>query len=95
MARKTTSRQRTRQDPKVPEVEATKPAAPAAARSANPFANIPIQGIGAIVGAAVFVLLNVVTDGKVPGGYSAGVIGGTIGWVIGIGVEKLIASRRR
>jgi hypothetical protein len=92
MARKTTDRQRTRPDPKVPAVEETKPAAPAPA--AHPFANIPIQGIGAVVGAAVFVVLNVVTDGKVPGGYSAGVIGGTIGWLIGIGVEKLIASRR-
>ena len=55
---------------------------------------MPIQGIAAIAGAAVCVVLNVVTNGVVPGGYAAGVIGGGIGWVIGIGIEKFLASRK-
>ncbi len=48
-----------------------------------------------MVGALVFVVLNVVTDGKVPGGYQAGVIGGTFGWVAGYGIESLLARRHR
>ena len=55
---------------------------------------IPVQGICAIIGTVICVVLNVATDGKVPGGYAAGVIGGGLGWVVGIGVEKMMATRR-
>ncbi len=65
--------------------------APSAAPARRP---IPIQGLGAVAGALVFVVLNVVTNGKVPGGYEAGVIGGTLGWIVGYGVEALLARRR-
>jgi hypothetical protein len=40
-------------------------------------------------------VLSVVTDGKVPGGYAAGVIGGSIGWVIGIGIEKYVLNKKK
>jgi len=42
----------------------------------------------------ICVFLNVSTDGKVPGGYAAGVIGGGIGWAVGVGLEKLMESPR-
>ena len=76
-------------------MEETKPAAPPVAPRPAASPGIPIQGMGAIAGAVVCVVLNVVTDGWVPGGYAAGVIGGGIGWVIGIGVEKFLASRQK
>jgi outer membrane lipoprotein SlyB len=73
----------------------SKPAPPTVVQEQAKPPGMPIQGIGAIAGAVVFVVLNVVTDGKVPGGYSAGVIGGGIGWVIGIGIEKLLDRRKK
>jgi len=55
---------------------------------------LPVQGVCAIVGTVICVFLNVSTDGKVPGGYAAGVIGGGIGWAVGVGLEKLMESPR-
>lgn len=75
-------------------VAAKAPVAPPPSRQQPRPRGVPIQGIGAIIGALICFILSVVTDGKVPGGYMAGVIGGSIGWVIGIGVEKLLASEK-
>jgi uncharacterized membrane protein len=86
-----TARPRRNRQEKPPAAE-TPALAPASAAPAR--RTLPIQGIFAGIGALVFVVLNVVTDGKVPGGYQAGVIGGTIGWLVGIGVERLLARRR-
>jgi hypothetical protein len=71
-----------------------KPATPTAAPQSGRPQGIPVQGICAIAGAVICVVLNVVTDGKVPGGYAAGVIGGSIGWVVGIGIEKFILKKK-
>jgi hypothetical protein len=71
-----------------------KQATPPAAREPAKPQGIPVQGICAIIGAVICVVLNVVTDGKVPGGYTAGVVGGGIGWVVGIGIEKFILAKK-
>jgi hypothetical protein len=75
---------------RTPEMDDRKPASEQQAKPGG----IPIQGACAIAGAVICVVLNVVTDGWVPGGYAAGVIGGTIGWLFGIGLEKFLASRQ-
>ena len=46
----------------------------------------------AILGAIVFVVLNIVTHGKVPGGAIGGAIGGFLGGVLALGINAL---RRR
>jgi hypothetical protein len=78
------------------EAPAAAPAEPA------PLASTParaprksVEGWFAVAGAVICVVLNVVTDGKVPGGYAAGVIGGGLGWVFGIGMERLIQKWER
>ena len=43
----------------------------------------------AIVGAIVFVVLNQVTHGKVPGGAIGGAIGGFLGGLVGLGINSL------
>ena len=73
--------------------EADTPAAPTAADKPMEVKGIPIQAIGAFVGAAIFVVLNVVTDDRVPGGFNAGIIGGGLGWIAGVGIEKWLARR--
>jgi hypothetical protein len=70
--------------------QATPPPAPEPVKPQG----IPVQGICAIAGAAICVVLNVLTDGKVPGGYTAGVVGGGLGWVVGIGIEKFILGKK-
>jgi len=74
-------------------MEADKPAAPTAVEKPAEAKGIPIQAIGAFVGAAIFVVLNVVTDDRVPGGFNAGIIGGGLGWIVGVGIEKWLARR--
>jgi uncharacterized protein YcfJ len=43
----------------------------------------------AIAGGVAFALLNVVTDGKVPGGAIGGAIGGILGGLVGLGINSV------
>ncbi len=47
-----------------------------------------IANVCGIIGGAIFVILNLSTKGKVPGGF----IGGFVGYIIGYGIAWLVLS---
>jgi hypothetical protein len=46
----------------------------------------------AIAGGIAFVLLNSLTNGKVPGGAIGGAIGGVLGGLVGLGINSVLKS---
>lgn len=50
--------------------------------------NSSLPGTLAFVGGGVFFLLNIITDGAVPGGGIGGAIGGAIGFIIGSAINS-------
>lgn len=54
--------------------------------------NSSLPGTLAFVGGGTFFLLNIITDGAVPGGGIGGAIGGAIGYVIGSAISSAQAK---
>ena len=48
-----------------------------------------VSTVCVILGAIVFVVLNQVTNGKVPGGAIGGAIGGVLGGIVGLVINSL------